>query len=149
MTKTGGPVTREGKEVVRWNATSHGLRSLAPVIPGVEKKEDWEEHRAGNLESLQPEGHLETVLAERVALLSGGEGEDILVVDNVPEGRDIVSCGGGFERVLADKKDVVDAYCEKVRVVHGTEEEVLEQEGPFFESLPPAVAEFFGTFFKG
>jgi hypothetical protein len=40
MTKTGGPVTREGKEVVRWNATSHGLRSLAPVISGVEKKED-------------------------------------------------------------------------------------------------------------
>ena len=98
MTKTGGPVTREGKEVVRWNATSHDLRSLAPVISGVEKKEDWEEHRAGILESLQPEGHLETVLAERVALLSGGEGDDIFVVDNVPERRDIVSCGGGFDR---------------------------------------------------
>jgi hypothetical protein len=36
----------------------------------VEKKEDWEEHRDGILESLQPEGHLEEVLAERVALLS-------------------------------------------------------------------------------
>jgi hypothetical protein len=65
----GGPTTQEGKEVVRWNATRHGIRSPAPVIPGVEKYEDWEEHRDGVLESLQPEGHLETVLAERVALL--------------------------------------------------------------------------------
>ncbi len=66
----GGPVTQEGKEVVRWNATRHGIRSPSPVIPGVEKAEDWEEHRAGILESLAPEGHLEMVLAERVALLS-------------------------------------------------------------------------------
>ncbi len=42
----------------------------APVVPGVEKAEDWEEHRDGVLESLSPEGHLELVLAERVALLS-------------------------------------------------------------------------------
>src|SRR5215218_6706295 len=66
----GGPVTQEGKEVVKWNAVKHGLRSPAPVLPGVEKEEDWEEHRDGILESLQPEGHLELVLAERVALLS-------------------------------------------------------------------------------
>src|SRR5215203_2529500 len=67
---TGGPATQEGKEVVRWNATRHGIRSPAPVVPGVEKKEDWEEHRDGVLESLQPEGCLETVMAERVTLLS-------------------------------------------------------------------------------
>jgi hypothetical protein len=66
----GGPVTQEGKEVVKWNATRHGIRSPAPVVPGVEKKEDWEVHREGVLDSLQPEGHLELVLAERVALLS-------------------------------------------------------------------------------
>jgi hypothetical protein len=66
----GGPATQEGKEVVKWNATRHGIRSPAPVVPGVEKAEDWEEHRDGVLESLSPEGHLETVLAERVALLS-------------------------------------------------------------------------------
>src|SRR5687768_13924029 len=66
----GGPVTQEGKEVVRWNATRHGIRSPAPVIPGIEKAEDWEEHRGGVLESLSPEGYLELVLAERVALLS-------------------------------------------------------------------------------
>src|SRR4051794_27786136 len=66
----GGPATEEGKEVVRWNAAKHGLRSPAPVVPGIEKAEDWEAHGAGVLESLKPEGHLETVLAERVALLS-------------------------------------------------------------------------------
>jgi hypothetical protein len=66
----GGPVTKEGKEVAKWNAVQHGLRSPAPVVPGVEKKADWEEHRDGMLESLQPEGHLELVLAERVAHLA-------------------------------------------------------------------------------
>jgi hypothetical protein len=67
---TGGPKTQAGKEVARWNATRHGIRSPAPVIPGLEKAEDWEDHRDGVLESLSPEGHLELVLAERVALLS-------------------------------------------------------------------------------
>src|ERR687898_3348028 len=66
----GGPVTQEGKEVVKWNATQHGIRSPAPVVPEVEKLEEWEEHRDGILDSLQPEGHLEEVLAERVALFS-------------------------------------------------------------------------------
>jgi hypothetical protein len=66
----GGPATQEGKEVVKWNAVQHGVRSPAPVVPGMERVEDWELHLAGTLESLSPEGHLETVLAERVALLS-------------------------------------------------------------------------------
>jgi hypothetical protein len=66
----GGPATQEGKEVVKWNATQHGIRSPAPVVPGIEKREDWEAHRDGVLQSLQPQGHLELVLAERVALLS-------------------------------------------------------------------------------
>ncbi len=66
----GGPATEEGKETVRWNAARHGIRSPAPVVPGIEKAEDWEAHGAGVLESLRPVGHLETVLAERVALLS-------------------------------------------------------------------------------
>src|SRR5215210_5729190 len=66
----GGPATQEGKEAVKWNATRHGIRSPAPVVAGVENREDWEEHRDGVLQSLQPEGHLELVLAERVALLS-------------------------------------------------------------------------------
>src|SRR5829696_7496040 len=66
----GGPATQEGKEVVKWNAVQHGVRSPAPVVPSMERVEDWELHLAGTLESLSPEGHLELVLAERVALLS-------------------------------------------------------------------------------
>jgi hypothetical protein len=66
----GGPATEEGKEVVRWNAARHGIRSPAPVVPGIEKKVDWEAHAEGVLESFKPEGHLETVLAETVALLA-------------------------------------------------------------------------------
>ncbi len=61
----GGPVSEEGKEIVRWNAARHGIRSPAPVIPGIERKEDREEHLDGVFESLQPKGHLETVLVER------------------------------------------------------------------------------------
>src|SRR5829696_6031474 len=70
VSTNGGPSTREGKEIARWNATRHGIRSPAPVVPGVEKSEEWEEHRDGIIESLSPEGHMELVLAERVALLS-------------------------------------------------------------------------------
>src|SRR5918997_991470 len=66
----GGPATLEGKEVVKWNATQHGIRSPAPVVPGVEKAEEWEDHRDGVLDSLSPVKHLEFVLAQRVALLS-------------------------------------------------------------------------------
>jgi hypothetical protein len=66
----GGPNTEEGKEVVRWNATRHGISSPAPVIPGLEKEEDWQGHKDGILENLAPVGHLEINLAERVALLS-------------------------------------------------------------------------------
>jgi hypothetical protein len=66
----GGPNTQEGKEVVRWNATRHGISSPKPVVPGLEKQEDWESHRDGIMEYLSPVGHLEVTLAERVSLLS-------------------------------------------------------------------------------
>lgn len=49
---------------------------------------------------------------------------------------------------MADSKDMVADDCEKVRVVHGTEAEVVEQEDAFFESLPLAELEFFNTFFE-
>src|SRR5918994_1401915 len=67
---SGGPKTEEGKDVARWNATRHGIRSPAPVVPGVEKPEDWDEYRDGMLEDLAPLGSLELALAERVATLA-------------------------------------------------------------------------------
>ena len=55
----GGPATQEGKEVVKWNATRHGISSPKPVVPGLEKQEDWETHLEGIMENLSPVGHLE------------------------------------------------------------------------------------------
>jgi hypothetical protein len=66
----GGPTSQEGKEMVRWNATRHGIRSPAPVVPGIKWAQDWEARRAGILAKLSPANHLETVLAERVTLFS-------------------------------------------------------------------------------
>ncbi len=65
-----GPNAPEGKEVSRWNATRHGIRSPAPVVPGVEKPEDWQEYQDGMLADLAPAGPLELALAERVAVLA-------------------------------------------------------------------------------
>ena len=81
-----------------------------------------------------------------IDVLSGGDGDDIFVVGNGHAVRDIASCGGGFDRVLADRTDAVADDCERVRFVHGSEEEVMKQVDAFFESLPPAEMEFWGTF---
>ena len=68
--EAGGPKTAQGKAVVRWNATRHGISSPKPVVPGLENTEDWESHLEGIMKNLSPVGHLEVTLAERVALLS-------------------------------------------------------------------------------
>ena len=86
--------------------------------------------------------------ASKDDVLSGADGNDLLVADNVPAVRDIVSCGGGFDWVLADRKDVVAEDCEKVRVVHGSRAQVLDQEEAFYETLPPSVGEEFFDFEK-
>jgi hypothetical protein len=70
LTNGGGPATQNGKGVVRWNATRHGISSPKPVVPGLENTEDWENHLEGIMENLSPVGQLEITLAERVALLS-------------------------------------------------------------------------------
>ena len=67
--KSTGPKTEEGKAMVRLNALRHGVTAEMAVVPFVENPEDWEAHREGTLESLSPVGHLETVLAERIAML--------------------------------------------------------------------------------
>ncbi len=64
-----GPKTKAGKKSVRLNAVKHGILSTTPVIPGIEREEDWEEHRAGILGSCAPEGYLEEALSERIAEL--------------------------------------------------------------------------------
>jgi hypothetical protein len=64
-----GPKTADGKAIARLNAARHGGLSPVPVLPEVESAEAWEAHLGGTLASLAPIGHLETVLAERVALV--------------------------------------------------------------------------------
>jgi hypothetical protein len=73
--------------------------------------------------------------------VSGGEGNDVFLVQNMPAAKDIARCGGGFDRVLADRKDLVASDCERVRIVHGALEEVLQQEEEFFQSIPPSFFE--------
>jgi hypothetical protein len=60
----------------------------------------------------------------------------------VPAFPDVVACGGGFDRVLADREDTVARDCERVKIVRGSREEVRDQEDAFFESLPR-------SFFRG
>jgi Ca2+-binding RTX toxin-like protein len=73
--------------------------------------------------------------------LSGADGTDVVLVQNVPAAKDIVTCGSGFDRVLADRKDVVAPDCEKVRIVHGSREEVTQQLNEFLASIPPSFFE--------
>src|SRR5215208_2216803 len=68
--KKGGPQSPDGKEVARWNATRHGISSPAPVVPGLEKHEDWQEYREAILEHYSPDGPVEHELVERVAVLT-------------------------------------------------------------------------------
>ena len=81
--------------------------------------------------------------ASKNDVLSGGDGDDFFFADHVPAVKDIVSCGGGFDRVVVDRKDVVANDCEKVLLVHGSKKEVLDQEDAFVKFLPPVTRKFF------
>ncbi len=74
MTKTPsrrrGPKTPTGKIAVRLNASTYGILSAHPVVKAYERVQDWEAHREAVVDSLAPEGGMEQVLAERVALCS-------------------------------------------------------------------------------
>src|SRR5215203_4214318 len=74
----------------------------------------------------------------------GGEGNDVLDLINKPAKRDVVTCGGGFDRVLADTEDVIAPDCEKVAVGLAASRKLqqqLEDSGFFdriFEGLAPS-----------
>jgi hypothetical protein len=62
--------------------------------------------------------------------LSAGAGNDAVWVLNwSPVGKDVLSCGSGFDRVLADGTDVIAPDCE--RVFFGR-----SNIGAFFEDIP-------------
>ncbi len=64
----GGPKTDAGKANVARNPVRHGITSPNPVIPGMETDQEWGAHLDGVRESVEPQGHLESELAERLAL---------------------------------------------------------------------------------
>ena len=63
-----GPKTNKGKAVTRLNATKSGIYSVTPVVPAFEREADWQAHRAGVFDDLQPEGYMQEIIAERIAL---------------------------------------------------------------------------------
>ncbi len=75
--------------------------------------------------------------------LIGGDGNDVIDPFNKPTKRDVVTCGGGFDRVLADRADVVAPDCEKVAVGLAAAKELdqqIEESGFYdriFEGLAP------------
>jgi Ca2+-binding RTX toxin-like protein len=75
--------------------------------------------------------------------LNGGNGNDVVDAINEPAHRDVLKCGGGFDRAFTDTKDVVAPDCEKVAVgpeaVQELDQQLIES-GYFqrlFEGLPP------------
>lgn len=73
--------------------------------------------------------------------LSGGAGNEVILVHNYPAAKDIVLCGGGRDQVLADRADVLAPNCERTVIVHGSLEDVERQEAVFYDSIQ--------GFFKG
>jgi Ca2+-binding RTX toxin-like protein len=74
--------------------------------------------------------------------LSGGSGNDVIDVWHKPAAvRDVVTCGSGFDRVIADRTTQVAPNCEKVVVVHGSLEDVFQQADAFYASIPRSFFE--------
>ena len=69
--------------------------------------------------------------------LSAGDGNDVVEVFTDPASKDLVSCGDGFDRVFANRKDVVAPDCERVADRDSEFEELFESiPQSFWEGLP-------------
>jgi hypothetical protein len=65
-----GANSRRRQSRLQPNPSKHGILSDAPVVLEIgEVYKDWERHRVGTIGSLDAEGHIEIVLAERIANL--------------------------------------------------------------------------------
>jgi Ca2+-binding RTX toxin-like protein len=75
--------------------------------------------------------------------VSAGDGNDVVGAVNRPAFEDIVTCGGGFDRVIVDRKDVLAPDCEKVFFGFGSEDEFIASiPQSFFEGLHPQFSQF-------
>jgi RTX calcium-binding nonapeptide repeat (4 copies) len=87
----------------------------------------------GSGNDFMPDGNLRESSEDRFA---GGSGNDVIVVAHRPAFKDVVVCGEGLDRVLADRKDVVAGDCD--RVYFGLSDEEFSEKVPqsFWEGLP-------------
>jgi Ca2+-binding RTX toxin-like protein len=70
--------------------------------------------------------------------VSAGGGNDLVAARNKPAHKDLVVCGDGFDRVMADGKDVVAANCERVADTQAEVDALFESiPQSFWEGLPP------------
>ena len=75
--------------------------------------------------------------------ISAGAGNDVVAAVNRPAFEDIVTCGGGFDRMIVDRKDVLAPDCEKVFFGLGSEDEFIASiPQSFFEGLHPQSLQF-------
>jgi len=78
-------------------------------------------------------------------IVSGEAGTDVIFVASLrlkASAEDIVTCGSGFDRVVADTKDVVAPDCEKVDLFRGgTRSEYNDLLNEFFSEVPPSFFE--------
>jgi Ca2+-binding RTX toxin-like protein len=84
-------------------------------------------------------------------IVTGGAGTDVIPVASLrlrASAEDIVTCGSGFDRALADTKDVVAPDCEEVVLFRGgsaseyfdlVDEFLADVPPSFFEGLQPGV----------
>jgi Ca2+-binding RTX toxin-like protein len=72
--------------------------------------------------------------------LLGADGNDVFDVLNSPAAKDVVLCGRGFDRVSADREDVIAPDCEKVFIGLGSQDAFFESiPESFFEGLNPEI----------
>jgi Ca2+-binding RTX toxin-like protein len=74
--------------------------------------------------------------ADDVDAISAGGGNDAIEAKNVPAARDVIDCGGGFDRVLIDSKDVT-SDCERE----------FTRPGAYFESISSPSYDYFAPFY--
>jgi Ca2+-binding RTX toxin-like protein len=70
----------------------------------------------------------------KIDTISGGDGNDVFLVWNRPAGKDVVTCGDGFDRVMADRDDMLAPDCEEVFIG-------IDSFNAFFESIPESFWE--------
>ena len=70
--------------------------------------------------------------------ISSGAGNDVIFAWNRPAGKDVVTCGSGYDRVAADRLDKAARDCEKVSIYHRKFPDAFFESIPesFFEGLP-------------